>query len=130
MNQLNNVNQQQQINRGDIYYAELQGGKGSEQQMVRPVIVLQNNMGNRYSPCCTVIPLTSQNKRWIPTHVTLHKTTCLERLSIALAEQVNTISKERFKDYIGVINPSELVEVENALMIQLGIGNTNKLAYA
>jgi len=122
---------QQEIKRGDIWLAELEGSKGSEMKMVRPVVIIQNNLGNKYSPCCTIIPLTSKvGKRWMPTHTTLHKTVCLSTLSIALAEQVATISKERLTKFIGSVHPSELLELENALMIQLGIGRKNNIAYA
>ena len=73
-----NVNRVQQINRGDIYMANLSGGMGSEQSSSRPVVVIQNAMGNKFSPCCTVIPLTSRvSKKWMPTHVTLKKNSLL-----------------------------------------------------
>jgi len=131
MNQMNNVSQVQQINRGDIYLANLPGGIGSEQSSMRPVIIIQNAMGNKFSPCCSVIPLTSRiSKKWMPTHVTLHKTSCLSVLSIALAEQITTISKERLTKYIGAVNHAELLECENALMVQLGIGSVNRVQYA
>lgn len=120
-----------ELKRGAIWLVSLSGGIGSEQQMVRPCVVIQNNIGNKYSPTVTIIPLTSQQgKKWIPTHVTLHKTTCLMSLSIALAEQVTTVSKERFIKYLGEINPSEMVAIENALMVQMGIGTKNNIAYA
>jgi len=122
---------QHEIKRGDIWLANMPGGIGSEQNMNRPVVIFQNSMANKFSPCCTIIPLTSsRGKKWIPTHVTLHKTLCLTSLSIALAEQVTTVSKERLSRYIGTIHPSELLECENALMIQLGIGSKNNIAYA
>ena len=131
MNQMNNVSQVQQINRGDIYLANLPGGIGSEQSSMRPVVVLQNNMGNKYSPTISVIPLTSRiSKKYQPTHVTLHNTKCLSTLSIALAEQVTTISKERLSRYIGIVNHADLLECEQALMVQLGIRNVNRVQYA
>jgi len=121
----------QEIKRGDIWLAELEGSKGSEMKMVRPVVIIQNNLGNKYSPCCTIIPLTSKvGKRWMPTHTTLHKTVCLSTLSIALAEQVATISKERLTKFIGVVEKSEIVAIEDAIMIQLGIKPRNNIAYA
>lgn len=121
-----------QFKRGQIWMAEMPKGKGSEQQNERPVIILQNDIGNYYSPTVTVISLTGQSKKWMPTHVTLHKTNCLARTSIALAEQISTIDKERFKKYIGMVNPQEMFEIEDAAMTQLGIRNINKnnIAYA
>jgi len=120
----------QEIRRGDIWWAELLGGKGSEQKTTRPVFVIQNNLGNLYSPTVTILPLTSKNKKWLPTHSILHKTTCLASLSTVLAEQITTISKERFLGYIGSINPLEIIAIEDAIMIQLGITPRNNIAYA
>ena len=120
-----------ELKRGDIWLVNLNGGIGSEQTMIRPVAILQNNSGNKYSPTVTIVPLTSsRGKKWLPTHVTLYKTTCLLSLSIALAEQVTTISKERFIKFIGEVNKSELIEIENSLMIQMGIESKNNIAYA
>jgi len=122
---------QQQINRGEIWVAELQGGRGSEQNMKRPIVIMQNNMGNKFSPTVTICPLTSQQgKKWLPTHVKLFKTKCLSTLSIALAEQVTTISKERLIKFIGYVEKSEMFAIEDALMIQLGIAPRNNVAYA
>ena len=119
-----------ELRRGDIWLVNLNGGIGSEQTMIRPVAILQNNSGNKYSPTVTIVPLTSRSKKWLPTHVTLHKTTCLLSLSVALAEQVTTISKERFIKYIGEVNKSEMFAIENALLVQMGIGSKNNIAYA
>lgn len=119
--------------RGEIYLADLPSGKGSEQGMSRPVVIVQNNMGNKFSPCCTVVSLTGQaNKKWMPTHVTLNKTTCLSSLSTVLAEQITTISKERLGRYIGSVHPSEMMAIDNAVMIQLGLApsNRNSVQYA
>jgi len=121
----------QQINKGEIWLASMPGGIGSEQVMNRPVVIFQNSMANKFSPCCTIVPLTSsRGKKWIPTHVKLHRTVCLTSLSIALAEQLTTISKERLIRYIGIVHPSELVELESAILIQLGVGVKNNVAYA
>jgi len=124
--------QQPQINRGDIYLASIPGGVGSEQTMInRPVVILQNNMGNRFSPTITICPLTSkQGKKWLPTHVKLFKTKSLATLSIVLAEQITTISKERLTRFIGVVEKSEMFAIEDALLIQMGIIPRNKVAYA
>jgi len=121
---------QHEIKRGDIWLVDLGNGVGSEQKMKRPVFVIQNNLGNLHAPTVTILPLTSQNKKWMPTHATLHKTTCLTSLSMVLGEQISTISKERFLKFIGRINPSEIESIENAVLIQLGISLINKVAYA
>jgi len=128
MQTINNV--QKEIKRGDIWWVSMTGSKGSEQKITRPCFVIQNDLGNKFSPTVTILPLTSQNKKWLPTHSTLHKTTCLALLSTVLAEQITTISKERFLSYIGSINPSEIMAIEDAIMIQLGITPRNNIAYA
>lgn len=122
----------QEIKRGQIYLAKLHSdGVGSEQSKTRPVIICQNNMGNNYSPTCTVVPTTSILKRCnMPTHVLLTNTKCMERLSMALAEQITTISKERLIKFIGSVEESEMFVVENALLIQIGITPRNNYAYA
>lgn len=121
----------QQFNRGEIWLVDLGETKGSEQKMIRPVVILQNNMGNLHSPTITIVPLTSsRGKKWIPTHVTLYKTTCLLSLSIALTEQITTISKERFINFIGEVNSDEMIAIEDAILIQLGIKTKNNYVYA
>lgn len=120
-----------QLHRGEIWLVELGNGIGSEQNgRQRPVLVVQNDIGNFHSPTVTIIPLTSQLKKCLPTHVTLQKTNCLLYTSTALIEQIATISKERFIKFIGVIDKSEMFAVENALLIQIGITPRNNCAYA
>lgn len=114
----------QQFKRGQIWIAKLSGGMGSEQNLTRPVVVVQNNIANKYAPTISIVPLTKQNKKWLPTHVILHRTMCLSSLSTALVEQVNTISKERLINYLGEIDYQEMMAIENSLMIQLGIIET------
>jgi mRNA interferase MazF len=116
--------QQREYKRGQIWIANLSGGIGSEQNLTRPVIVVQNNIANKFSPTITIVPMTKQDKKWLPTHVKLHKTMCLSSLSTALVEQVTTISKERLKNYLGEIEFNEMIEIERGLMIQLGIVET------
>ena len=123
---------QHEIKRGDIWLVNMPSGIGSEQTMInRPIVILQNNMGNKFSPTVTICPLTSQQgKRWLPTHVKLFKTKCLATLSIALAEQITTISKERLTRFIGVVEKSEMFAIEDAVLIQCGIAPRNNIAYA
>lgn len=111
------------MKRGEIWIANLSSSTiGSEQGKLRPVLICQNNMGNLYSPTCTIIPLSSVlKKNNMPTHVVLHNTKCLTKLSIALAEQITTISKERFINCIGMINSIDLQNVNNAIMVQNGL---------
>ena len=123
----------QQFNRGEIWLAtDKENKNGSVQTMFnRPVVILQNNMGNRFSPTITILPLTSQrNKKWLPTHVTLYKTKNLNSLSTVLVEQITTISKEKLTRFIGSVDLSEMLDIENAVLIQCGISPRNNIAYA
>ena len=113
---------QKQFKRGQIWMAEFYDGVGSEQKgRQRPILIAQNDMGNFYAPTVTIVPLTSRTKRWMPTHVTLHKTICLLYTSTALVEQITTISKERFIKFLGMIDSSEMIQVEEAIRVQMGI---------
>lgn len=113
------------VNRGDIYYAALdETYVGSEQTGVRPVVILQNNIGNEFSPTVIIAPITSKvlSKSKIPTHVLIKAG--IDRLkhdSIILTEQVRAIDKLRLKSYIGTLDEQELILVNKALIISLGI---------
>lgn len=113
------------INRGELYYADLEEQViGSEQAGIRPVVIIQNNIGNYYSPTLIIAPVTSRivTKSKLPTHVTLKDN--LERLpkkSMILTEQVRVIDKLRLKRYIGALDNAELEALDKALIIALGI---------
>ena len=109
------------IRRGDIYYADLRPGVGSEQGGVRPVLVIQNDVGNRHSPTVICAAITSRmNKAKLPTHVELDAGKWnLSRDSVILLEQVRTIDKQRLRDKICHIDGEVLRRVNEALMISL-----------
>lgn len=110
------------IRRGDIYYADLSPVLGSEQDGIRPVLVVQNNVGNKYSPTIIVLPITSKMKSKLPTHIKLEGEKCgLPKDSIILAEQIRTIDKIRLKKKVGKISDKLLDKVKNALEISCGI---------
>jgi mRNA interferase MazF len=117
-----------QIKRGDIYFADLSGSVGSEQKGIRPVIILQNNIGNKYSPTLTVAPLTSHiSKKRLPTHVGLvadeHG---LPMDSVVMVEQIVTLDKSRLVKYLSKINDSHIIrKINNAILIQCGLTNQN-----
>ena len=115
------------IRRYDIYYADLSPVVGSEQGGVRPAVIVQNNIGNKYSPTTIVVPVTSrQTKAHIPTHVRV-KGACLTKKSLALTEQVATIDKRRIIRKMGNIKLKSLFKIGTALMIGLGLNiNTFK----
>ena len=110
------------IKRGELYYADLSPVLGSEQGGVRPVLILQNDVGNKYSPTVIVSAITSKLfKAKLPTHISLDATEFgLSKDSIILLEQIRTIDKQRLKEKIGELNGVKMKEVNNALLISLG----------
>lgn len=111
------------IKRGEIYFAQLNPVIGSEQGGIRPVLVVQNDIGNQYSPTTIILAITSQiNKAKLPTHVELKaKTYGMERDSVILAEQIRTIDKTRLKQRIAVLNEETMNKVSQALSVSLGL---------
>ncbi len=110
------------IKRGDMYYADLSPVVGSEQGGVRPVLIVQNNVGNKYSPTVIAVAITSQlNKNKLPTHIELNSQDYgLAKDSVILAEQIRTIDKKRLKDRIGHIDTELMDKVNNALGVSFG----------
>ncbi|NLW70778.1 MAG: type II toxin-antitoxin system PemK/MazF family toxin [Eubacteriaceae bacterium] len=110
------------IKRGDVYYADLSPIVGSEQGGVRPVLVLQNDVGNKYSPTVIVSAITSKtNKMKLPTHIPLEKAAGLTRESVALLEQIRTIDKMRLKDKIGHVDENTMRLINEAIAISFGM---------
>lgn len=110
------------IKRGEIYYADLRPVVGSEQGGIRPVLIVQNNVGNRHSPTVICSSITSKmTKANIPTHVVIHSSeeNGLKVNSTVLLEQLRTIDKTRIKEKIGTISHNDLVNVQNALRVSL-----------
>jgi len=111
------------IRRGDIYYADLSPVIGSEQGGVRPVLIVQNNVGNRFSPTVIAAAITSQRaKANLPTHIMLNsQTTGLAKDSVVLLEQVRTIDKHRLKERMGRLDNTSMMQVDQALSISFGL---------
>ena len=112
------------VRRGEIYYADLRGVVvGSEQGGIRPVLILQNDIGNKYSPTTIIAAITSRGKKELPTHVQLHmnEVNGLSKDSIVLLEEIKTIDKKRIKERIGQLSDEEISEVKEALMISVAI---------
>ena len=111
------------VKRGDIYYADLSPVVGSEQGGIRPVLIVQNDVGNRHSPTVIAAAITSRlDKAKLPTHITLDASTCgLQKDSIVLLEQIRTIDKRRLKDKMGSIDHASMSKVDNALSISFGL---------
>lgn len=110
------------ISRGDLYSACLDPVVGSEQGGIRPVLVIQNDVGNRYSPTVIVLAVTGQiNKARLPTHVPVAAAgTGLQKDSVVLAEQIRTLDKRRLRDRIGTLRPEVMEQVSEAVKISLG----------
>lgn len=111
------------INRGDLYSACLDPVVGSEQGGIRPVLVIQNDVGNRHSPTVIVLAVTGQiNKARLPTHVPVPaEGNGLMKDSVILAEQIRTLDKRRLRERIGAIAPEVMDKVSEALRISLGV---------
>ena len=110
------------IKRGELYYADLSPVVGSEQGGVRPVLILQNDVGNKYSPTIIAAAITSQiNKAKLPTHIEISATEYgLSKDSVILLEQIRTIDKKRLKERIGMLDNNAMSKVNEALLISLG----------
>lgn len=108
--------------RGDLYYANLNPYFGSEQGGTRPVLVLQNNVGNFFCPTLIVAPLTSKwiKKKELPTHYALESVPELGLKSVVLLEQIKTIDKRRVLSYIGRVSREEMRAIDDALQVSLG----------
>lgn len=110
-----------EIKRNEIYYADLNPVKGSEQGGIRPVLVIQNDTGNKHSPTTIVAAITSkEEKAKLPTHVEVGS--CgVERKSLALLEQIRTIDKSRLIKYVGELDGATVKEINEAISISLGL---------
>ncbi|CCZ94849.1 transcriptional modulator of MazE/toxin MazF [Corallococcus sp. CAG:1435] len=110
------------IKRGEVYYADLNPVVGSEQGGIRPVVVLQNNVGNKYSPTVIAAATTSKlTKAKLPTHIPLAKELSpLPKDSVVLLEQIRTIDKSRIKEKIGELPPEVMQQINDALLLSLG----------
>ena len=112
------------VKRGDIYYADLSPVVGSEQGGVRPVLIIQNDTGNRYSPTVIAAAITSQTgKARLPTHIDLpvDQSCGLSRDSVVLLEQVRTIDRARLKEYIGRAGRATMRDVDHAIAVSFGL---------
>lgn len=109
------------IKRNEIYYADLSPVVGSEQGGVRPVLVIQNDTGNKYSPTTIVAAITSrQNKAKLPTHIEITEDV-FEKDSIVLLEQIRTVDKRRLKEYVGKLDNGTMERVNKAISISAGL---------
>ena len=112
------------IKRGDIFYADLSPVVGSEQGGLRPVLIIQNDVGNRYSPTVIAAAITSRmDKTKLPTHIDINADRVgLAKDSVVLLEQIRTLDKRRLKEKMGHLDNSVMTQVNNALAISCGLG--------
>ena len=113
------------VRRGDIYYADLSPVIGSEQGGIRPVLIVQNDVGNKYSPTVIAAAITSQTgKTRLPTHIKLNAEKCgLAKDSVVLFEQIRTLDKKRLKERMGTLDIGAMGKVNEALSISFGLEN-------
>lgn len=114
------------VKRGDIYYADLSPVVGSEQGGVRPVLIIQNDIGNKYSPTVIAAAITSQHdKSNLPTHIKLEaQGSGLSKDSIVLLEQVRTIDKQRLKEKMGSLDSGSMSKINRAISVSFGLGGS------
>jgi mRNA interferase MazF len=120
---ISNKKSNNDIKKGDIFFADLNQSLGSEQSGSRPVLVIQNNKGNKHSPTIITAPMTSHRKNNLPTHVIIKSNECqgLKKDSVVLLEQIRTIDKRRLKFKLGSIGPNLISQIDKALGVSLGL---------
>ena len=111
------------VRRGDIYYADLSPVVGSEQGGTRPVLIVQNDTGNRHSPTVIAAAITSQlGKARLPTHITVSgREVGLARDSVILLEQIRTLDKRRLREHMGRLSDEQMQQVDNAIAVSFGL---------
>ncbi|MGN0531658.1 MAG: type II toxin-antitoxin system PemK/MazF family toxin [Eubacterium sp.] len=111
------------VKRGDIYYADLSPVVGSEQGGVRPVLIVQNDIGNKFSPTVIAAAITSQtDKTNLPTHIPVDARDCgLAKNSVVLLEQVRTIDKRRLREKMGTLDTPDMTKVNHAIEVSFGL---------
>jgi mRNA interferase MazF len=115
-------NNQPIVTRGEIYYANLSPSQGCEQGGMRPVLIVQNNLGNKHAPTTIVIPLTSRlTKKPLPTHILLGTHCGLTCESLALCEQIRTVDKSRLTTKLGLVDGITMDKIDKALKVSLGL---------
>lgn len=107
------------INRGDVYMAEIENSRDSEQRGIRPAVVIQNDIGNKFSTTTIVAFVTSKRKKNMPTHVKI-RCNALPKKSTIMLEQIRTISVNRLRNYVGTLSFHDMKRVDRALKISLG----------
>ena len=117
------------VRRGDVYYADLSPVVGSEQGGIRPVLIVQNDVGNKYSPTVIAAAITSQTgKARLPTHSAVNTDGGLAKNSVVLLEQIRTIDKRRLKDKMGHLDDRTMQQVNEALYVSFGLAEESSVS--
>ncbi|BED92315.1 MAG: type II toxin-antitoxin system PemK/MazF family toxin [Candidatus Improbicoccus pseudotrichonymphae] len=124
----NSENNNTLIKKGDIYYANLSPVVGSEQGGTRPIVVIQNDVGNRFSPTVIVAAITSHDKRKLPTHIKIKSgnDSGLPKDSVVLLEQIRTLDKKRLLSKLGTLNLNMMQIIDEALLVSFGLSFSSK----
>ena len=119
------------VKRGEVYVADLSGSIGSEQTGTRPVVIVQNDIGNQHSPTVIVACITTKAKKTgMPTHIIVRMSEgSLSRRSMIMAEQLRTIDRKRLRDRIGTVDDLTQQQIDKAISISLALGEENKHIY-
>lgn len=112
---------EEQIVRGAVFLAYLDSTIGSEQKGYRPVLVVQNDTGNKFSPTTVIVPISAKKKNELPTHISLKDNKIFDYDSVVLVEQVRTIDKKRLVKYLGLISEEDLKKISYSIGVELGI---------
>ena len=120
------------VKRGEIYYADLSPVVGSEQGGIRPVLIVQNDIGNKFSPTVIAAAITSRTgKTPLPTHIQVDaKDSGLQKDSIVLLEQVRTLDKQRLRTRMGALDEKDMARIDRAIFVSLGLPVSNELGTA
>lgn len=113
------------IKRGDIYYASLDPCEGSEQKGIRPVVILQNNVGNKCSPTTLIAPLSTKKCLNLPTHILIDNVDKIKPNSIIMLEQIRVIDKSRLLSYINKLSKEQMEQIDNSILISFQIKNSS-----
>mgnify|MGYP004484222529 CR=1 FL=1 len=113
------------IKRGDIFFADLDPVIGSEQGGFRPVIVIQNNTGNFFSPTVIAAAVSSARKNDMPTHIKMGSSKLFPKNSVILCEQIRTIDKSRLREYVGSVDAKLMKAVDKALKVSIGVDKSD-----
>lgn len=120
-NKQKEITQMKSIVKGAIFYADLGKTVGSEESGIRPVLVIQNDTGNRFSPTTIVAPISTKKNENLPTHILVKQFDKIRHDSIIMLEQIRVIDKARLKGFVGILTDQDIQKVNKGIMVSLGL---------